>query len=328
MLTTLMTFVTILTPSVTLEIQDTQFLVDGEATFLPGASYYGALGASDDFVDRDLQELKERGFNWIRVWATWGAFGNNVSAVDSNGNAREPYLSRLKKLCEKTNELGMIVDVTFSRGNGVASSGLLPSQKAHFNAVTTITQELRPFRNVYIDMGNERNINDPRHVSFSELNILGRRIKELAPERLITASQAGDISTLELRDYLEIAQVDFISPHRPRNSESPHQTAKKTQEYYDQMREIGKVVPVHYQEPFRRDFGSWQPNAEDFLTDLRQSIKGGAAGWCFHNGDARKQDDGRPRRSFDMREPEGRMFDQLDEDERLVVGQISSIISE
>jgi len=173
-------------------------------------------------------------------------------------------------------------------------------------------------------MVNERNINDPRHVSFSELNILGRRIKELDPERLITASQAGDISTVELRDYLEIAQVDFISPHRPRNGESPHQTAQKTQEYYVQMREIGKVVPVHYQEPFRRDFGNWQPSAEDFLTDLKQAIKGGAAGWCFHNGDARKQDDGRPRRSFDMRESEGRMFHQLDEDEWLVVEQVSS----
>lgn len=145
---------------------------------------------------------------------------------------------------------------------------------------------------------------------------------------MITASQAGDISAVELRDYLEIVQVDFISPHRPRNGESPHQTAEKTQEYHDQMQEIGKVVPVHYQEPFRRSFGNWQPNAEDFLADLRQAIKGGAAGWCFHNGDTRKADDGRPRRSFDMRESEGRMFDQLDEDERLVVGQASSITSE
>ncbi len=328
MLTTLITFVAIITPALTLEIQDTRFLVDGEPTFLLGASYYGALGASDDFVDRDLQELKDHGFNWIRVWATWSAFENNISAVDSDGNAREPYLSRLKKLCDRANELGMIVDVTLTRGGGIVGSGLLPSQKAHFKAVTVLTQELKQFRNIYIDLGNERNIKDLRHVSFSELNTLRDRVKELDPERLVTASQAGDISELELRDYLEIVQVDFISPHRPRNGKSPHQTTEKTQEYYAQMREIGRVVPVHYQEPFRRAFRKWEPKAADFLIDLRNAIKGGAAGWCFHNGDTRKADDGRPRRSFDMRESEGRMFDQLDEDERQVVQQAASILSE
>jgi hypothetical protein len=96
-----MTLIAVSTPTVTLEIYDTQFFVDGKPTFLLGASYYGGLGASDDFRDRDLHELKERGFNWIRVWATWSAFDNNVSAVDADGKACEPYLSELKRLCEK-----------------------------------------------------------------------------------------------------------------------------------------------------------------------------------------------------------------------------------
>ncbi|MFC1713941.1 hypothetical protein ACFL6S_09740 [Candidatus Poribacteria bacterium] len=328
MITTLMAFVTIIAPAVTLEIQDTQFLVDGEPTFLLGASYYGALGASEDFVDRDLQELKKLGFNWIRVWATWSAFENNISAVDSDGNAREPYLSRLKKLCGKANELGIIVDVTLSRGGRIVKSGLIPSQKVHLNAVATLTQELKQFRNIYIDLGNERNLKDGRHVPFNELSIMRDRIKELDPERLVTASQAGDISELELRDFLEIVQVDFISPHRPRDAKSPHKTAEKTQEYVSQMKEIGRVVPVHYQEPFRRSFSKWEPKAADFLVDLRNAVKGGAAGWCFHNGDSVREDGGRPRRSFDMRESEGRMFDQLDEDERQVVQQAASILSE
>jgi len=314
------------TPTLTLEIQDSQFLVDGKPTFLLGASYYSGLGASDDLRDRDLSELKERGFNWIRVWATWSAFENNVSAIDADGKAREPYLSKLKHLCEKANQLGMVVDVTLSRGNGVVGSGSLPSQEAHLNAVTVLTQELKQFRNIYFDMGNERNIRDRRHVTFDELRALRNRIKELDPERLITASHAGDIPAEELRDYLMTVQVDFISPHRPRDAESPDQTADKTQEYLSQMRELGKVVPVHYQEPFRRDFGKWQPKAQDFLTDLKNAIRGDAAGWCFHNGDARNQPDGRPRRSFDMRE--SRLFDQLDADERSVVQQVASIVSD
>jgi histidinol phosphatase-like enzyme len=54
--------------------------------------------------------------------------------------------------------------------------------------------------------------------------------------------------------------------------------------------------------------------AHDFLTDLEAAKKAGAAGWCFHNGDQRKGNDGRPRRSFDLREQ--RLFEQLDEEER------------
>ena len=327
MITTMATFWTTCVSEITLDIHGTNFLVDGKPTFLLGASYYGGLGASDDFVNRDLHELKNHSFNWIRVWATWSAFGNNVSAIDSEGKAREPYLSNLKRLCEKADQLGMIVDVTLSRGNGIVGSGLLPSFEAHLNAVTVLTQELKRFRNIYFDIGNERNIRDRRHVPFEELRALRDRIKELDAERFVTASHAGDIPTEELHDYLTVVKVDFICPHRPRNAESPHQTAEKTQEYFRHIHELGRIVPVHYQEPFRRGFGSWQPETQDFLTDLKNAKQGNAAGWCLHNGDVRKQDDGRPRRSFDMREAEGRLFEQLETEEKAVVEQAASILA-
>jgi hypothetical protein len=162
--------------------------------------------------------------------------------------------------------------------------------------------------------------------TVGELRALRSRIKELDPERLVTVSHAGDIPEEDLSDYLQVVEVDFISPHRPRNSKSPYQTAEKTQKYLKQMRKIGKVTPVHYQEPFRRDFGKWQPEAQDFLADAKNARRGGAAGWCFHNGDARRQADGCPRRSFDMREPEGRLIDQLDADERSVIEQVASTL--
>lgn len=325
MIITLMSFVAISAATVVLEVQDSQFLVDGKPTFLLGTSYYGALGASDEFVDQDLKELRKLGFNWIRVWATWTAFDNDISAVDADGNGREPYLSKLKNICRKADQMGMIVDVTLTRGGRIAQARI-SSHEAYLNAVSVLVKELIAFRNIYFDVGNERNINDARHVSFEEAAELRNRIKELDPKRLVTASHAGDIPANEMSSYLQTVKVDFITPHRPRNAKSPGQTAAKTQEYLKQMEALGKVVPVHYQEPFRRDFGKWQPKAEDFILDLKNSILGKAAGWCFHNGDARNQEDGRPRRSFDMRDSEGRMFDQLDAEEKLVVEQAGNVL--
>src|SRR5262249_53765400 len=100
----------------------------------------------------------------------------------------------------------------------------------------------------------------------------------------------------------------------------------RSKEYLAWMRELGREVPLHYQEPFRRDFGKWQPRAEDYVTDLKGALSGGAAGWCWHNGDNRAAKDGQPGRSFDLREK--RLFAQLDEEEGRVLPLLSKVIAE
>lgn len=42
----------------TLGLEGTHFTVNGRSTFLLGISYYGGLGASQDFVRRDLDDLQ------------------------------------------------------------------------------------------------------------------------------------------------------------------------------------------------------------------------------------------------------------------------------
>ena len=129
----------------------------------------------------------------------------------------------------------------------------------------------------------------------------------------------------ELSEYLNTVGVDFISPHRPRTPASAAQTQGKTPEYLSWMKELGRVAPVHYQEPFRRGYGPWQPAAEAFLADARHARESGAAGWCFHNGDERGKTDGQPRRSFDLRET--RLFDQFDEQERQVIRDLEEFFT-
>src|SRR5262245_14278214 len=58
-------------PATRLGIKATAFTLNGKPAFLFGISYYGALGAPEGTIQRDLADARKHGFNWIRVWATW-----------------------------------------------------------------------------------------------------------------------------------------------------------------------------------------------------------------------------------------------------------------
>ena len=267
--------------------------------------------------------MAAHGFNWIRVWATWSMFDNNVSAVASDGTPRKPFMGRLKRLCRLAGKRGMIVDVTVSRG---AEPGFPSKHEEHLLVVKSLARALLPARNVYFDVGNERNVGDGRYVSIAEVAELIAAVKAIDSERLCTASQGGAISKKDCIRYVNEGHVDFICPHQPRNAESPGKTLSATRNCLAWMAEAERRVPVHYQEPFRRGYGRWRPKAKDFLTDLQGARSGGAAGWCFHNGSVRPtgKEQGRPRRSFDMRPSEGRLFEQFDKEERAFLDQIKT----
>ena len=266
-------------------------------------------------------EFRAAGFNCLRVWATWGAYGTNVSAITAAGLPRAPHLARLKWLVAQCDQLGMAVDITLTRGKE------LPDMRTHRAAVQTLVAALKPFPNWYLDLGNERDVSDARHVSLAELKTLREEVRLVDPARLVTASFGGhDLSLTDVRGVLEVAGVDFLCPHRPRNRKSPGETEAETMKTFRAMKEVGHIVPIHYQEPFRRGYTAWEPVATDFLTDLRGALKGGAAGWCFHNGGQRTTGDDQPRRSFDLRSK--RLMDQLDEEEIKVVRSAESVLME
>jgi hypothetical protein len=304
-----------------LAIKDTQFTLDGQPAFLLGFSYYGGLGAPDEFVREDVADFHARGFNWLRVWATWAAFGEDVSAVTVEGKPRERYLGRLKSLVAQCDKLGMAVDITLTRGRQ------LPDIKAHRAAVETLVTELKTWRNWYLDLGNERDVNDARYVSSDEVKDLRAKVRALDPERLVTASFGGhDLTRDDVRAAVETAGLDFLTPHRPRTAKSPGETEAATRQTLSYATSLGHGVPVHYQEPFRRGYTVWQPSAADFLADLRGALAGGAAGWCFHNGSQRSTPGEQPRRSFDLRTK--RLMGQLDGEDLKVVEGAKAVLVE
>jgi hypothetical protein len=111
--------------------------------------------------------------------------------------------------------------------------------------------------------------------------------------------------------------------HRGRYAGSADETEAATRRALERMRASGRLVPVHYQEPFRRGYASWEPGADDFYRDLRGAIKGGAAGWCFHNGAQGREAPITQRRSFDLREK--RLYEQLDDVEKSLTRRLGPI---
>lgn len=296
-----------------LAMDGTQFTLDGTPTFLLGISYYGALAIEDEAVlADDLDTMRSYGFNWVRVWATWSAYDNSVCAVQRDGSPHGPYLDRLLRLCRLAGERGMVVDVTLHRGE---QTDVPRNFEEHLAVAKALATALVPYRNVYFDVANERNVGDARFVPLDEVAQLIAAIKAIDPDRLCTASDGGGINGKEAHKLLNEGHVDFLAPHRSRHAGSPQETAKDTRDLLAAAATV-RTVPVHYQEPFRRRYSSWNPVAMDFQTDLEQAQSGGAAGWCFHNGGQRNTDDERPRHSFDLRPEEPRLFDQFDAEER------------
>jgi hypothetical protein len=308
-------------PLTTLSISGAHFLINDQPTFLLQFSYFGALGAPVEFIMRDLDDFQNRGFNSLRIWATWNSEANNISAVDENGDPREPFLERLLSLVVECNRRGLIVDVTLTRGKSASVStptGFLPNFAAHQRAVHTLVTVLHPHRNWYLDLANEHDVRDARFVPDNELKALREQVRHLDPQRLVTASFGGhDLTPDQIRENVEAIGLDFLCPHRPRSAQSAAETESVTTASLATMQKFGRIVPIHYQEPFRRGYGDWRPSSADFLADLRGAIAGGAAGWCFHNGSQKGSPDNQPRRSFDLHAK--RLFDQLDLEERKFV---------
>ena len=203
----------------------------------------------------------------------------------------------------------------------------MPDVATHQRAVETLVTALKPQRNWYLDLANEHDVRDARFVPTAELKTLRESVRRIDPARLVTASFGGhDLNEQEIRESLSSIGLDFLAPHRPRTAESPRQTEAQTCATLAAMKRLGRAAPVHYQEPFRRGYGAWQPAAADFLIDLRGAVAGGAAGWCFHNGAQNGAPASQPRRSFDLRDK--RLFDQFDTEELSMVSQVAKAVAE
>ncbi len=302
----------------TLGCSGRSFTVNGSATFLLGISYYGALYASRDHIGADLDDMQRCGFNWLRVWANWRSDG---AALTRDGTARTDGLALLRWLVDECDRRGLIVDVT-QRPHMVGGQ---PDIAALRRGVATLAEALAGKRNWYLDPCNEH---DVHYVSATVMGELTAAARERAPGVPVGASYwFYDTGREGVKHHLEHTRPDVLAPHLNRYRGCAGETAAKVRTIRRLQTEFGAELPIHLQEPFRRGFRAedWEPRVHDFLTDLEGALAGGAAGWCFHNGDRRDVPDRRPRRSFDLSEE--RLFAQFDDTDRRILAGIGEVMA-
>ncbi|HET7179867.1 MAG TPA: hypothetical protein VFI14_09085, partial [Chryseosolibacter sp.] len=175
------------------------------------------------------------------VWAQWDCgrgFADGCptcSLYEKDGKLRAQHLSTLKKLVSSANDLEMVVLLTvFSRESWEENIRLSDEQSDQ--AVRTLTQELKPYRNMAFEVWNEFD-----HRSIDYLKI----IKSVDPERLVTNSP-GYGGYLGRGD--ENNAMDFLSPHTSRRDDLQWEISPKEIAYLLQLYQ----KPVVDDEPARK----------------------------------------------------------------------------
>lgn len=241
-------------PLSVLTIEGTKFLLDGKPFPLTGVSFFNALyndplHSSQGTRLEWLKKFQRYGVNMLRVWCEWDNARGFVDAgpqstlYERSGALRPVPLERLKALLADAASVGTVVELClFSQESWRENIRLAPP--AMDAAVLAVARELKPWRNLIIQIWNEFS-----HRTADSMKI----VKAEDPQRLVTSSPgfAGVLTgTPE-----ETRHADILTPHTTRQGAGkPWEIAPAEIEYL--LKRYRK--PVVDDEPARNgtaDFG-------------------------------------------------------------------------
>ena len=272
-----------------LSIQGDHFALNGEAKFLVLAGYFDGLDAGN--VGADLDYLKSKGIDGVRVFPNWwdysnGNFtGNERTVIDRGGGVRANRLDKLKQIAETAASKGMIVDVSFtretvtgactnSRPGGGSLSVMCETQ--YKNGVASVAAALKDNANVFYDLQNEFD-GDLTRLAPSHVTDLRNRIKAADADAIIsvsTASQAnsGSIAAGQAQSFsLDIANVHSTA----------EENANRIAAIVSSAKSAGK--PVYLGEPYHTDYiDDNAATSSELVRFVTEAKRAGAAAFTFH----------------------------------------------
>ncbi len=273
-----------------------------------GVSYFSAIGAPISDVESDLNWLGNRGFNHVRILATWnrdwseGNPGNtlpvpNACIIDASGNLISSRVNALRAVLDAATQRGFTVDVSFwyrdylQEGCDLQSCGNDAScwPKYHNGIVDFVGEIEGEYPNVFIDIDNESFTGGTSSPNWGRIEALKLAATAADVNRLITFSQAGlnqSTSSAQLGYNIVQGGADLAAPHFSRTALWDEQTVERV----DHLRDIlDTIIPIHLQEEARVGWceggaGGSSDHClyDDLLNSLGLSVYAGAAGWNFH----------------------------------------------
>lgn len=272
-----------------LGISGDRFTINGQPEFLLGISAFDAVGNA---TDTELDQLRSRGFRLIRVWGYWqqGILKTQAPhirrAVPDNvlfrpdGSLDPVKLKQLTNLLERTDQRGLVIDVTVF--NNFVSFPEDYLQRCH-KGLRELTAALIGYKNCLFDVYNEYDYPgkaSPYAVGDAEIGRFVKDVKSIDPSRIVTAS-----STLADKQWREkvATGVDCLTPHLRRNADFAEKTGLRVEQLKQQLDSIGRRLPVYLQEEARRrQHKNINPTAEQFFQAAKAAHDSGAAAWIFH----------------------------------------------
>ena len=197
-----------------LTVSGTRFLFDGKPFPFTGVSFFNAIynpAFNQSPAERKqwLAKFQRYGINALRVWAQWDSKRGFVDATPQStlwqpdGGLNAAPLATLKAILTDADDAGMVVQLClFAQESFGEGTKLEPA--AQDQAVAALTRELLPFRNLALQVWNEKSLRTVELV---------RVIKGVDARRLVTSSPgvAGVLGSDE-----ENAALDYLTPHTSR----------------------------------------------------------------------------------------------------------------
>ncbi len=160
-----------------LSVDGTRFRLDGRPFDMWGVRVPNALwdDATVEACIRELPTYLSNGFNtiYVNLQGCSPEFDRNIdpntgkyydsSTFNPDGSLRPQYLARLRRLLEATRNLDMAVNVCYFYQRQCRRAATTPyldhdhfvDEAAIFRAIRNITEWLKPYRHVFIDVANE-----------------------------------------------------------------------------------------------------------------------------------------------------------------------------
>lgn len=203
-----------------LSVRETRFYLDGKPFPFTGISFFNALynpTFNKNSTERKkwIAKFQSYGITVFRVWAQWDNARGFVDACPTcslynpDGSLRTNYLANLKALASDAAELGVVIEFVLFSQESYRENIRLGAAEAD-RAVSSLTREMLPFRNVVFQIWNEYDERTLDHV---------KAIRAIDPKRLVTNSPGF---SGVLGDPAENNVLDYLTPHTSRQGVGKH----------------------------------------------------------------------------------------------------------